>query len=97
MILLYKTERMMKDSMQKPFFELDEKTKSIILELLSTCKRIDLGNFNFVYYNSCSFNLVEFKSYWQLTVCTENRSNRSYYRDIYKITDKIIYDYSETD
>lgn len=74
-----------------PNYELDQDTTYIILGLVSTCKRLNLGNVNFSYYrDNVDFYLSEYKDHWGLTV----RQDRS--RDIYKIAGGTIsYDYSE--
>jgi hypothetical protein len=91
----------------KPYYELDEDTKVIILDLLVTCRKHNLGNVDFHYFYSpkypyvVDFYLSEYKNYWGLTVKHEKRDNTGIltdYRDIYKITDnEIVYQHSEYD
>ncbi len=79
--------------MKQPYYELDESTKHIILELLNKAKELDLGNVNFHYY-ATDFYITEYKTYWELVV--KQRWKKT--TDIYKILDgSISYDYSEKD
>lgn len=74
-------------------YKLDQETKGAIMELVSTCSRLNLGNVNFSYYrDNVDFYLCEYKHHWGLTV----RQGRS--RDIYTVDGGVIdYDYSEID
>lgn len=83
----------------KPYYELDENTRHIILELLNKAKELDLGNVNFHYYaapgsEETDFYITEYKSYWELVV--KQRWKKT--TDIYRILDGVItYQYSEKD
>lgn len=93
--------------MDKAFYELDQQTKTIITELLSTCKKVDLGNVGFNYFpkpnsKEVQFHLAEYKDYWELVVSTQRQDRIKIYwncRDIYRISDdmQIVYKYSESD
>lgn len=75
------------------FYEIDDQTKNIVLELVEKAKELNLGNVNFRYYiDEVEFHLKELNSYWQLIV------SRNKTRDTYKIANgTIVYEYSETD
>ena len=85
--------------MKQPYYELDESTRNIIIELLNKAKELDLGNVNFHYYGTpgseeTDFYISEYKSYWELVVKQSWKKTT----DIYKILDgSITYDYSEKD
>jgi len=86
--------------MAKPYYELDQETKTIILELLGKCTELDLGNVNFHYYatgtnkDETEFYLTEYKDFWELTV----RQRWAKTADIYRIVDgTIVYRFSEKD
>lgn len=91
--------------MKKPFYTIDSNTKTIICDLVQTCKKHELGNVNFHYYDksgNVQFNLSENKFCWDLVVNSEKRNIHGvcfYYRDIYCIISnmEIIYQYTETD
>jgi len=80
-----------------PYYELDESTSHIIIELLSKCMDLDLGNVNFQYFpthgkDEVDFYLTEYKAYWEIVV--KERGAKT--TDIYRIIDGvIIYQYSE--
>ena len=88
--------------MNKPYYQLDQETKVIIKELVTTCKKVNLGNINFDYYpspntQSANFHVAEYKEYWELVVSSDNNKRRC--RDIYRISEdmQLVYEYSETD
>jgi hypothetical protein len=75
----------------KPHCELDEKTTHRILELVNTCKKLELGNVDFKYYKELlDFYMLEDGDHWQLVVVLPFGK-----RDVYKIVEGVItYDYS---
>jgi len=84
----------------KPYYELDENTRHIILELLKKAQELDLGNVNFHYYSTpksheeVDFYITEYKNYWELVV----KQRWAKTADIYRILDGVItYQYSEKD
>jgi len=84
----------------KPYYELDQETRNIILELQKKCIELDLGNVSFHYYptrtrmEETEFYLTEYKEYWELVV----KQRWAKTADIYRIKDgDIIYQYSEKD
>lgn len=86
--------------MKQPYYELDESTRHIIVELYNKAKELDLGNVSFQYYPTLKsseevhFYITEYKSYWEIVVAQRWAKTR----DIYKLVDgSITYDYSEKD
>ncbi|MEG6617465.1 hypothetical protein V6C27_13715 [Peptococcaceae bacterium 1198_IL3148] len=85
-----------------PKYELDDKTKEIILGLLDKCVELNIGNVKFEYYptpgdsRNVYFALVEMKEFWELTVEVKDFSVGNYI-DIYKVVDgEIIFRHSES-
>lgn len=86
--------------MSKPFYEVDQETQNIIMELQKKCKELDLGNVNFQYYPTRSrteeteFYLTEYKEHWELVV----KQRWAKTADIYRIKEGTMnYQYSEKD
>jgi hypothetical protein len=84
----------------KPYYELDQETRHIILELQKKCIELNLGNVSFHYYptrtqmEETEFYLTEYKEYWELVV----KQRWAKTADIYRIKDRnITYCYSEKD
>lgn len=99
---VYKTDT------KEPFYRLQDEDKKYIMELLKTCKAIDLGNVNFQYFAvpgrmyDVFFYLTQYASRWELIVKHERHDNSKAYwsfTDMYRIADDevIAYDYSEKD
>ena len=85
---------------KKPFYELDQETQNILLELQKKCIELDLGNASFHYYPTRTrteetvFYLTECKECWELIV----RQRWAKTADIYRVKGgSIIYHYSEKD
>jgi hypothetical protein len=85
---------------KKPFYELDQETKTIVLELQKKCIELDLGNVSFHYYptreraEETEFYLTEYKEHWELVV----KQRWAKTADIYRVKDRTIaYHYSEKD
>jgi len=87
--------------MDKPYYELDLKTKGIILDLKNKCKELNLGNISFSYYEyqQVEFFITKHKKDWKLTVTQEIKDKSIYWklRDIYRIEDELHYENSEKD
>jgi len=67
-------------------YELDEKTRHRILELINTCSKLELGNVSFKYYKELiDFYMLEDGDHWQLVVVLPFGK-----RDVYKIVEGII-------
>lgn len=86
--------------MSKPYFEIDQDTQNIILELKKKCTELDLGNVNFQYYPTRSrmeeteFYLTEYKEHWELVV----KQRWAKTADIYRVEESVLkYQYSEKD
>ena len=86
--------------MAKPYYLIDQETKTIVLELQKKCIELDLGNVSFHYYptrarsEETEFYLTEYKHYWELVV----RQRWEKTADIYRIEeDCLSYQYSEKD
>lgn len=86
--------------MAKPYYVIDQETKTIILELQKKCIELDLGNVSFHYYptrtrtEETEFYLTEYKEFWELVV----RQRWAKTADVYRVKGgAIIYRYSEKD
>lgn len=86
--------------MSKPYYQIDQETQNIILELQKKCKELDLGNINFQYYparrrpEETTFYLTEYKEHWELVV----KEKWAKTADIYRIEEGVLkYQYSEKD
>lgn len=86
--------------MSKPYYEIDQETQNIIMELQKKCIELDLGNINFQYYptrprmEEIEFYLIEYKEHWELIV----KQGQAKTTDIYKIEeDSLKYQESEKD
>lgn len=86
--------------MAKPYYVIDQETKTIILELQKKCIELDLGNVSFHYYptrtrtEETEFYLTEYKEFWELVV----KQRWAKTTDIYRIEeDDLKYQFSETD
>ena len=90
------------------YYQIDQETENIIMQLKNKCQELELGNLNFNYYsdgknlkNDINFYLTEYKGYWELVVKQEIKDNTGLHwsvADIYKINDsELEYQYSEKD
>jgi len=84
--------------MNKTYYEIDQETQNIILELQKKCIELDLGNISFQYYptkarmEETEFYLTEYKDYWELVV----KQRWAKTTDIYRIEESSLnYQYSE--
>lgn len=79
----------------QPYYNLDDSTRHIIIELIKKCLELDLGNVSFSYYqDGADFYLSENKNGWELVV--KKKWDKT--ADIYRIIDGAInYQYSEKD
>lgn len=84
--------------MDKPYYEMSEDTKNVVLELIKKCQELNIGNINFQYFYTKEnpyevfFYITEYNEYWQLTIKRECET------DVYNITDGIMeYQFSEKD
>ncbi len=84
--------------MGKPYYELDQEDRYIILELQKKCIELNLGNVSFHYYptraqmDETEFYLTEYKECWELVI----KQRWAKTADIYRIKDgEITYRYSE--
>lgn len=85
---------------KKPYYEIGQETKIIIMELQKKCIELDLGNISFHYFptrarsEEVEFYLTEYKHYWELVV----KQRWAKTTDIYRIEeDDLKYQFSETD
>lgn len=70
----------------KSHYELDEKTRQRIIELVKTCNKLGLGNVSFKYYRRMmEFFMSDKGNHWQLVVVRPFGK-----RDIYKIVNGLI-------
>lgn len=86
--------------MSKPYYEIDQETQNIVLELKKKCTNLDIGNVSFQYYPTKKrmegtwFYLTEYQEYWELVV----KQRWAKTADIYRIgEDDLKYQYSEKD
>ena len=84
----------------KPYYNMEQETRNIILELKKKCGDLNLGNISFQYYPTMTrmeeteFYLTEYKEYWELVV----KQKWAKTTDIYRIKDNTLnYQYSEKD
>ena len=74
-----------------PCYPITSETQTIILELVKKCEELNLGNVNFSFYRPrhVDFYISQYKKYWELVVKCD------YKTDIHRITDAIVFQYSE--
>jgi len=80
----------------KPFYEITEDTRRLILELQNKAIELNLGNISFHLFedDTIEFRQAEYSTYWELVVGMHWNKQR----DIYKIINGVIsYQYSEKD
>lgn len=76
------------------YYELDNKTKNIILQLKKKCEDLALENISFSYHipKEVNFYITKYETFWELIVKTNNNINL----DLYKINaNELIYNYSK--
>lgn len=86
----------------KPYYELSESDKHIILELIKKCAELDLGNVSFRYFtgpnrDENTFYISEYIGYWELVIAQRWNKTRDVYRILKEADSSITYDYSEKD
>lgn len=92
------------------YYNIDQETENIIMQLKNKCQELNLGNINFSYFadgksikNDINFYLTEYKGYWELVVKQEVKDIQTpamYWSvaDIYRIYDnELDHEYSEKD
>lgn len=98
MAITEKSSVLNKSTSNEPY-KITENIRNIILQLIQTCKRCNLGNVGFYYFPTLSnpqgvrFYIAEFNSFWELVISHDKQ------RDIYNINNDMVlkFQYSECD